>query len=124
MARKKTVRRSGRVNPLRTSETFQRFVLDQFDQLGDVSPRAMFGGVGLYYRGVFFGIIAGDVLYLKVDDTTRSDYIRAGMGPFVPYPERAGTMQYYAVPVDVLENPEQLARWAKRAIAVAERERE
>jgi TfoX/Sxy family transcriptional regulator of competence genes len=42
----------------------------------------------------------------------------------VPYPERAGTMQYYAVPVDVLENPEQLARWAKRAIAVAERERE
>jgi DNA transformation protein len=124
MARKKTVRRSGRVNPLRTSETFQRFVLDQFDELGDVSPRAMFGGVGLYYRGVFFGIIAGDVLYLKVDDTTRSDYIRAGMGPFVPYPERAGTMQYYAVPVDVLENPEQLARWAKRAIAVAERERE
>jgi DNA transformation protein len=109
---------------LRTSETFQRFVLDQFDPLGDVSPRAMFGGVGLYYRGVFFGIIAGDVLYLKVDDTTRSDYIRAGMGPFVPYPERAGTMQYYAVPVDVLENPEQLARWAKRAIAVAERERE
>ena len=84
----------------------------------------MFGGVGLYYRGVFFGIIAGDVLYLKVDDTTRSDYMRAGMGPFVPYPERAGTMQYYAVPVDVLENPEQLARWAKRAIAVAERERE
>ena len=124
MARKKTVRRSGRINPLRTSETFQRFVLDQFDELGDVSPRAMFGGVGLYYRGVFFGIIAGDVLYLKVDDTTRSDYIRAGMGPFVPYPERSGTMQYYAVPVDVLENPEQLARWAKRAIAVAERERE
>lgn len=123
MARRRTVRRAQRANPLKTSETFQRFVLDQFEELGDVSPRAMFGGVGLYYRGVFFGIIAGDVLYLKVDETTRPDYVRAGTGPFVPYPERGGTMQYYAVPVDVLESPGELARWAKRAIAVAERQR-
>jgi DNA transformation protein len=121
MTRKKTVRRPGRMNPLKVSDTFQQFVLDQFDELGDVAPRAMFGGVGLYYRGVFFGILAGDVLYLKVDDTTRRDYVRAGMGPFMPYPERGGTMLYYAVPVDVLESAEELARWAKRAIRVAER---
>jgi DNA transformation protein len=120
MARRGKGRRVQRRNPLKTSETFQRFVLDQFEELGDVSPRAMFGGVGLYYRGVFFAIVAGDVLYLKVDETTRADYVRAGMGPFVPYPERGGTMQYYAVPVDVLESPSELARWAKRAIAVAE----
>lgn len=112
------------MNSLRVSDTFRHFVLDQFEELGDVAPRAMFGGVGLYHRGVFFGIIAGDVLYLKVDDTTRPDYVRAGMAPFMPYPERGGTMQYYAVPVDVLESPEQLARWAKRAIAVAERQKE
>lgn len=124
MAKRRTGRHVQRVNPLKTSETFRRFVLDQFEELGDVSPRAMFGGVGLYYRGVFFAIIAGDVLYLKVDDKTRADHVRAGMGPFVPYPERGGTMQYYAVPVDVLESPAELARWAKRAIAVAERQRE
>ena len=41
----------------------------------------MFGGVGLYHRGVFFGIIAGDTLYLKVDDTSRREYESAGMGP-------------------------------------------
>ena len=49
------------------------FVLDQLDELGDVVPRAMFGGVGLYCRGVFFGIMARDVLYLKVDDRNRAD---------------------------------------------------
>jgi TfoX/Sxy family transcriptional regulator of competence genes len=30
-------------------------------------------------------------------------------------------MQYYAVPVDVLESPIELAAWARRAIAAAER---
>lgn len=103
------------------SESYKRFVLDQFEELGDVTPRSMFGGVGLYHRDVFFGIVAGDVLYLKVDDATRGDYERAGMGPFKPYPDRGGTMQYYAVPLDVLESAAALAEWARRAIDVAKR---
>lgn len=107
--------------PLKVSETFTQFVLDQFEEFGDVHARAMFGGVGLYHQGVFFGIIAGDVLYLKVDAATRGEYVRAGMGPFTPYPERGGTMQYYAVPVDVLESASELATWAERAVKVAER---
>ena len=110
-------------NPLRVSASFRAFVLDQLNEAGDVLPRSMFGGVGLYCEGVFFGIIAGDVLYLKVDDTTRPDYERAGMGPFMPYPRRGGTMRYYAVPADVLENAAELGRWARRAIRVAERGR-
>ncbi len=75
------------------SDSYKRFVLDQLDELGEVTPRSMFGGVGLYHRDVFFGIVAGDVLYLKVDDATRGDYERAGMGPFRPFPDRRGTMQ-------------------------------
>ena len=108
-------------NPLAVTAAFRTFVLDQFEELGDVMPRSMFGGVGLYRRGLFFGIIAGDVLYLKVDDTTRPDYERAGTEPFRPYPHRGGTMQYYAVPVDVLENAADLAQWARKALKVAER---
>jgi DNA transformation protein len=48
-------------------------VLDQLAEVGAITSRAMFGGV-LYCRGVFFGIIARDVLYLKVDDANRPDY--------------------------------------------------
>ena len=105
------------------SDSYKRFVLDQLEELGEVEARAMFGGVGLYHRERFFGIVAGDVLYLKVDDTTRGDYERAGMEPFRPYPERGGSMHYYAVPLEVLESAAELADWARRAIAVAERAR-
>lgn len=112
-----------RPNPLRVSDGFRRFVLDQLEVAGLVVPRSMFGGVGLYRGDVFFGIIAGDVLYLKVDAGNRADYEAAGMPPFKPYPNRSGTMQYYAVPVSVLENPEDLAVWVKKALAAAERTR-
>ncbi|HSC28193.1 MAG TPA: TfoX/Sxy family protein [Vicinamibacterales bacterium] len=103
------------------SDTFKTFVLDQLGELGDVTPRAMFGGVGLYYRGIFFALIARDVLYMKVDDRNRVDYEQAGMGPFRPYPGKSGVMQYYAVPPDVLESGFELAKWARKSVAAAER---
>jgi DNA transformation protein len=112
-------RKSVSPRSLKVSDAFKSFVLDQLDELGDVVPRSMFGGVGLYCRGVFFGILARDVLYLKVDDTNRPDYERAGMKPFNPYPDRSGTMQYYAVPVGVLETAPELVAWARKAVAVA-----
>ena len=108
------------MTPLTVSPAFRAFVLDQFEELGDVEPRAMFGGVGLYRQGLFFAIIAADVLYLKVDDRTRPAYEAAGSRPFMPFPGRATSMHYYAVPVSVLESPTELARWARRAIEVAE----
>ena len=106
---------------LHVSEAFRAFVLDQLSELGDVTPRRMFGGVGLYHRDVFFGILARDVLYLKVDDENRHDYERAGMEPFRPYPHRSGTLRYYAVPIDVLESPSDLVGWARKAVAAARR---
>jgi DNA transformation protein and related proteins len=112
---------AGKPNPLAVTAAFRQFVLDQLEEVDDVTARWMFGGVGLYCSGVFFGIIAGDVLYLKVDDTTRPDYERAGMGPFNPYPGRGGTMQYYAVPLAVLESGADLVQWARRAVKVATR---
>jgi len=118
VARKQSSRKRA-LRSLAVSEAFKSFVLDQLDGLDDVVPRSMFGGVGLYARGVFFGIIARDVLYLKADDTTRGEYERAGMEPFRPYPERAGTTQYYAVPVGVLESASELVEWARKAVAVA-----
>jgi DNA transformation protein and related proteins len=110
-----------RLRSLKVTNAFRTFVLDQLDGLDDVVPRAMFGGVGLYCRGVFFGILASDVLYLKVDDSNRRDYERAKMPPFKPYPDRSGTMEYFAVPLDVLENAADLTEWARKSVDVASR---
>ncbi len=114
--RRKTAARS-----LASSESFEAFVLDQLAGAGDILPRKMFGGVGLYSSGLFFGIIANDVLYLKVDEKTKERYVAAKSKPFKPYANRPGTMRYYAVPVDVLESAPELTRWAKEAVLVAQR---
>jgi DNA transformation protein len=104
---------------LGSSPSFERFVLDQLAELGEVTAKKMFGGTGLYYGDVFFGIIARDQLYLKVDDRTRPGYERAGMQPFKPYPDRPTTMKYYAVPIEVLESGAELTRWAQKAVEAA-----
>jgi DNA transformation protein len=104
---------------LTVSAAFRKFVLDQLEELGDVTPRSMFGGVGLYHRDTFFGILARDTLFLKVDDRNLPDYERAGSKPFRPYPNRSGSMRYYSVPLDVLESSMELAAWARKAISAA-----
>ena len=103
------------------SDEYLTYVVEQLTCVGQVLPRRMFGGAGLYCDGLFFGLVADDVLYFKVDDSNRADYEAAGMGPFQPYPDKRSVMQYYEVPVDVLENPQTLREWASKALSVAER---
>ena len=107
------------------SDEFIHYVIDQLSTWGDVSARKMFGGAGLYCDGVMFGLIADDVAYLKVDDSNRKDFVKAGSSPFNPYPDKVKTavMSYYEIPADVVENPDQLAEWAQRSLAVARKKK-
>jgi TfoX/Sxy family transcriptional regulator of competence genes len=59
-------------------------------------------------------------LYFKVDAASRAAFVERGMGPFT-YEKASRTlaMNYFEVPPDVLENREELAAWANRAIQVA-----
>ena len=63
---------------------FHREVLEKLEALGDLELRRMFGGAGLYHRGVFFAILGRTRFYFKVDDVTRPEYEAHGMGPFRP----------------------------------------
>jgi DNA transformation protein len=103
------------------SDEYLEYVLDQLSTLGSVSSRRMFGGAGLYHEDLFFAVVADDVLYFKADDSNRSDYEAAGAEPFRPFPDKDHVMQYYEVPVDILENRESLTEWAQKAICVARR---
>jgi DNA transformation protein len=114
---KKSAKRS--MAHLKVSPAFREYVLAQLDELGEVTARAMFGGVGLYRRGVFFGIVAGDGLYFKVGEANRRDFEQHKAQPFRPYAGRAST-KYFAVPASVLENAADLAAWARKAVRAAE----
>ncbi len=104
---------------LKSTAAFEAFVVDQLADLGDVITRKMFGGVGLYLDGLFFGLIARDVLYLKVDDENRREFEAAGSRAFRPFPDRPGSMNYYEVPLNVLESAPDLVRWARRSVRAA-----
>jgi DNA transformation protein and related proteins len=102
---------------------FADFVVEQLQGCGPITTRRMFGGVGIYSGDVFFAIIDDDVLYLKVDDSTRADFVGAGSAAFRPYGDDRESKQYYTVPVSVLEDAYTLAAWGRKAIAVASHNR-
>ncbi|HYM36411.1 MAG TPA: TfoX/Sxy family protein [Steroidobacteraceae bacterium] len=102
------------------SDDFLAFVLEQLTPFARVVSRRMFSGAGLYADGLFFGLIADDTLYLKVDDSNRADYLQRGCKPFQPFPGKSEySMSYYDVPADVLDDGEDLSRWARKSLAVA-----
>lgn len=81
--------------------------------------RRMFGGVGLYSGEQFFGIVAFDRLWFKVDDSNRADYEARKMRPFKPFPDRPMAMSYFEVPAELFDHAEELRIWAMRSVAVA-----
>ena len=102
------------------SADYLAYVLEQLARVEAVSSRRMFGGAGLYSHECFFGLIAEDTLYLRVDDANRARFTARGMGRFRPYADRPGlSMNYYETPADVLENPEELGMWAAESVAAA-----
>jgi DNA transformation protein len=102
------------------TDDFLHYVLEQLAGLGQVSPRRMFGGVGLYHEERFFGFIAGGTLYFKVNDSNRGDYEARGMGRFRPYADKPQlSMTYYEVPADALEDADECMLWARKSVAVA-----
>jgi DNA transformation protein len=105
-----------------TASDFVAHVLDLMSAWGGVSARRMFSGYGLFRGGVMFALIAGDTLYLKSDEQTQPDFATAGMRPFV-YTRKRGTtavaLSYWQAPPDLLDDPEAMVRWARRAFATA-----
>ena len=98
------------------SKSYKEYVVDQHGKLGYVTVKKMFGGAGIYFNGQIFGLLANDVLYFKVDNSNKSDYERAGMKPFQPFDDKPMVMPYYEVPIDILEDRELLAEWAKKSL--------
>ena len=94
---------------------FRDHVVEMLGPLGAISARAMFGGAGLYLDGTIFGLIAGDILYLKVDDTNRADYENAGSVPFTPFADKPYAMSYWEVPDAAMDAPEVLCAWARKS---------
>lgn len=97
---------------------------DSFDGLGEIEIRRMFGGKGIYYRGLIVGLVLHGELMLKGDDQTGSIYEAAGGRRWIYENKRSKRpvkMPYWALPAEILEDRDELAQWTRRAFESAVR---
>jgi TfoX/Sxy family transcriptional regulator of competence genes len=88
---------------------------------GPIEVTRFFGGAALRMSGVQFAFVMKGTLYLRVGDGDRPDFEALGAAPFA-YAGRSRTVtvaSYYEVPGSIIENPDELGRWAVRARAAA-----
>ncbi|PVM91527.1 TfoX/Sxy family protein [Caulobacter endophyticus] len=104
------------------SEDFLEFVLEQLAPVGQLKPKRMFGGVGLYANGLFFAILDDDTLYLKGDAQLKPQFEAAGSHAFDPFGE-GKPMAYWSAPAEAMDDPDLLVEWARLALAVAGRKK-
>jgi DNA transformation protein len=98
-------------------------IREMFAAFGAVSVRRMFGGAGLYADGLMFGLVSDGQIYLKADAAMVEAFEREGCAPF-EYGTKAGkraVMSYRRLPDRLYDDPDDLAQWAKRALAAAQR---
>jgi DNA transformation protein and related proteins len=105
------------------------FINDLFAPFGPVTVRRMFGGAGIYREGLMFALVFDGAIFLKVDDASIPDFEREGSRPFVytraKSPGKIGraSLSYWRLPERLYDDPEDLARWAERALAIAQRKK-
>ena len=102
-------------------EGLSAHVKEQLVPLGPVAVRRMFGGAGLFLDGLMFGLIFDEALYLKTNAADRPDYEAEGLGPLT-YRRSDGqttAMSYWRAPERLLDDPDEMLNWARKAIAVA-----
>jgi DNA transformation protein len=97
-------------------------IAELFAAFGAVDVRRMFGGFGVYADGVMFAIVHDGVIYLKADEASRIAFEREGQGAFT-YTARGKrvALSYWRIPDRLSDDPDELAAWAKTALAVAQR---
>ena len=101
-------------------DSFKEFVLDQLSALPDLRAKAMFGAHGIYSGEHFFGILDEGRLFFKTDAVSQADYTSRGMGPFTyEMKGKVMSMAYHEVPPEILEQPQELVMWARKAIGLA-----
>ena len=101
------------------TDDYLAFVLEQFARVTPVTSRRMFGGVGLYADGVFFGVIDNNQVFLRTGPGNLADYKSAGSAPFQPMGPDTKPMSYHELPGGVLEDVGALRLWLDKALVEA-----
>src|SRR5436305_13771208 len=101
----------------------REFLIDLFADFGPVTIRKMFSGYGISADGINFALALRAGLFFRADEQTIPNYEAEGSKPF-QYATRAKTVlvnSYWELPARLFDDSEELARWARAALAAAQR---
>ena len=99
------------------------FLIDLFAGFGPVTIRRMFSGFGISADGTNFALALRAGLYLRADEQTIPQFEAEGSAPF-QYQTRTKTVtvnSYWQLPARLFDDSEELADWARAALAAAQR---
>src|SRR5580704_17300719 len=99
------------------------FLIELFSDFGPVTLRRMFSGYGISADGINFALALRAGLYFRADEATIPQFEAEGSTPF-QYQTRAKTVtvgSYWQLPARLFDDPEELAGWARAALAAAQR---
>ena len=99
------------------------FLIDLFTDFGPVSIRRMFSGFGISADGTNFALALRAGLYFRADQHSIPQFEAEGSKPF-SYQTRAKTVtvnSYWQLPARLFDDSEELADWARVALAAAQR---
>ncbi|MBR0950945.1 TfoX/Sxy family protein [Bradyrhizobium canariense] len=101
----------------------REFLIDLFAGFGPVTIRKMFSGYGISADGINFALSLRAGLFFRADEVTIPDFEAEGSMPF-QYSTRAKTVlvnSYWELPARLFDDSEELAQWARAALAAAQR---
>ena len=99
------------------------FLIDLFSDFGPVTIRPMFSGFGISADGTNFAMALSAGLYFRADEQSIPQFEAEGSKPF-QYQTRDKTVtvgSYWQLPARLFDDPEELAGWARAALAAAQR---
>ena len=103
------------------SPEFREHVLELLEPLGAVSVKRFFGGAALALGAAQFGMIRGETVFLRVDDSNRDDFVDAGARPFsyTTKVRKVTVATYYSLPDELIDDQDVLLEWARRSVDAA-----
>jgi DNA transformation protein len=98
-------------------------IRELFSAFGPVEVRRLFGGAGIFADGAMFALVSRGVIYLKTDAENTPAFEREALEPFTYATKagRRGVMSYRRMPDRLYDDPDELAQWALRSLAAAQR---
>jgi DNA transformation protein len=103
------------------------FIRDLFAQFRPVTMKRMFGGAGLYADGLMFALVFDGAIFLKADEASIPEFERERSAPFTYTRAKSegrvgrASLSYWRLPERLYDDPDELAVWAVRALAIAAR---